>query len=77
MFTVQTPYAFFEIDNVRSMNLKQTNAPNFFQNVRILIPSHQLTLDDCLQALFSETHPQIKFEDGSVKQNILIVCTGY
>ena len=26
--------------------------------------------------LFSETHPQIKFEDGSVKQNILIACTG-
>ena len=26
--------------------------------------------------MFSETHPQIKFEDGSVKQNILIACTG-
>ena len=24
----------------------------------------------------SESHPQIKFEYGSVKQNILIACTG-
>ena len=30
-----------------------------------------------LKKLFSETHPQIKFEDGSVKRNtILIACTG-
>ena len=29
-----------------------------------------------LTKLFLETYPKIKFEDGSVKQNILIACTG-
>ena len=29
-----------------------------------------------LKKLSSETDPQIKFEDGSVKPNILIPCTG-
>ena len=29
-----------------------------------------------IKKLFSETYPQIKFEDGSVKQNFLVVCTG-
>ena len=28
-----------------------------------------------LKILFSETHPQIKFQDWYVKQNILIACT--
>ena len=28
-----------------------------------------------IKKLFSETPPQIKFGDGSVKQNILISCT--
>ena len=30
-----------------------------------------------IKKMFSQTHPQIKFENGSVKQNILIVCTGW
>ena len=29
-----------------------------------------------IKKLFLETHPQIKFEDVPVKQNILIVCIG-
>ena len=29
-----------------------------------------------IKKLCSDTHPQIKLEDRSVKQNILIACTG-
>ena len=49
-----------------------------FKKIGHLKQENGSSANRCVQfkTLFTETHLQIKFGDGSVKQNILIACTG-